>query len=209
MLDVRFRWSRGRLFRERSCSFHSNKWKMQSQVEERKPKMKEKDRAGKVALYGILIALAMVMSFVESLIPLPVPVPGVKLGLANLVTIAGLYLIGIPGTIGVTVLRVVLVGLSFGNPYSMIYGLSGSFLSLLIMALAKKYRWFSQVGISILGGIFHNIGQITFAALIVQTAGVYVYLPVLLIAGCIAGAVIGILGGIMTDRLTNFTKNMR
>lgn len=172
------------------------------------PKMKEKERAGKVALYGFLIALAMVMSFVESLIPLPIPVPGVKLGLANLVTITGLYLVGIRGTICVTILRVILVGFSFGNPYSMIYGLSGSFLSLLVMALAKKYRWFSQIGISILGGIFHNIGQVTFAACIVQTAGVYVYLPALLVAGCIAGAVIGIMGGIMTDRLTNFTKNM-
>lgn len=173
-----------------------------------KPEMKEKGRATNIALYGILIALAMVMSFVESLIPLPVPVPGVKLGLANLVTITGLYLIGIRGTICVTVIRVVLVGLSFGNPYSMIYGLSGSLLSLLVMSLAKKYNWFSQAGISILGGIFHNIGQVTFAALIVQTAGVYFYLPALLAAGCIAGAVIGILGGIMTERLTKFIKNL-
>lgn len=170
--------------------------------------MKEKERARKVALYGILIALAMVMSFIESLIPMPIPIPGVKLGLANLVTITGLYLVGIPGTICVTILRVVLVGFSFGNPYSMIYGLSGSLLSLLVMSIAKKYHWFSQVGISILGGIFHNIGQITFAALIVQTAGVYVYLPALLAAGCAAGTIIGILGGILTERLTNFTKNL-
>lgn len=170
--------------------------------------MKEKKTARKVALYGILIALAMVMSFIESLIPIPFPVPGVKLGLANLVTIVGLYLVGIPGTICVTVLRVVLVGFSFGNPYSMIYGLSGSLLSLFVMALAKKYRLFSQVGISILGGVFHNVGQITFASVIVQTAGVFVYLPTLLLAGCIAGAVIGILGGIMTERLRNFTKNL-
>ena len=170
--------------------------------------MKEKKTAKTVALYGILIALAMVMSFIESLIPIPFPVPGVKIGLANLVTIAGLYLVGIPGTICVTVLRVVLVGFSFGNPYSMVYGLSGSFLSLFVMAIAKKCRIFSQVGISILGGVFHNIGQVTFAAFIVQTAGVFVYLPTLLIAGCIAGAVIGILGGIMTERLINFTKNL-
>jgi len=171
--------------------------------------MKEKDTARKVALYGILIALAMVMSFVESLIPVPIPVPGVKLGLANLVTITGLYLVGIPGTVCVTVLRVVLVGFSFGNPYSMIYGLSGSILSLFVMALAKKYQWFSQIGISILGGVFHNIGQIIFAAMIVRTAGVFVYLPALLLAGSIAGTVIGILGGIMTERLVNFTKNLK
>lgn len=171
--------------------------------------MKEKEKARKVALYGILIALAMVMGFVESLIPVPIPVPGVKLGLANLVTVTGLYLVGIPGTVCVTVLRVILVGFSFGNPYSMIYGLSGSILSLFVMALAKKHRWFSQVGISILGGVFHNIGQITFAAMIVRTAGVFVYLPTLLLAGSIAGTVIGILGGIMTERLINFTKNLK
>lgn len=170
--------------------------------------MKEKQTAKKVALYGILIALAMVLSFVETLIPIPLPIPGIKLGLANLVTIIGLYLVGIPGTVCITVLRVVLVGLSFGNPYSMIYGLAGSFLSLLVMALMKRYRLFSQVGVSILGGVFHNIGQLLFAAVIVQTAGVFVYMPTLLAAGCTAGAIIGILGGIMTERLINFTKNL-
>ena len=81
---------------------------------------KEKYAARKTALYGILIALAMVMSFIETLIPIPLPVPGVKIGLANLVTITGLYLVGIPGTICVTILRVVLIGFTFGNPYSMI-----------------------------------------------------------------------------------------
>lgn len=156
----------------------------------------------------MLIALAMGMSFVESLIPVPMPVPGIKLGLANLVTVAGLYLVGIPGTICVTLVRIVLVGFSFGNPYSMIYGLSGSFLSLLIMSLAKKFDWLSSVGISILGGVAHNIGQITFAALVVRTPGLYYYLPMLLPAGCAAGAVIGILGGIVTERISEFVKRI-
>ena len=100
--------------------------------------MYREKKAINIALYGLLIALAMVLSFVETLIPIPIPVPGVKLGLANLVTVVGLYLIGIPGTIAVTLIRIVLVGLSFGNPYSMIYGLSGSFLSLFVMAILKK-----------------------------------------------------------------------
>ena len=115
----------------------------------------------------------MVLGFVESLIPIPFPVPGIRLGLANLVTVAGLYLVGIRGTAAVTVLRIVLTGLSFGNPYSMAYGLSGSLLSLLVMAAAKKRQWFSPVGISILGGIAHNVGQVSFAAFIVRTAGVF------------------------------------
>ena len=170
--------------------------------------MEKKGNAKKAALYGLLIALAMIFSFVESLIPIPIPVPGVKLGLANLVTVTGLYLIGIPGTICVTLLRIVLTGFSFGNPYSMIYGLSGAFFSLLAMAAAKRFHWFSQVGISILGGVFHNIGQLLFASFVVQTAGVFAYLPLLLAAGSVAGAVIGILGGILTERLRKFIKNL-
>ena len=170
--------------------------------------MNTENKAKTVAKYGVLIALAMVLSFVETLIPIPIPVPGVKLGLANLVTVVGLYLVGIPGTVCITVIRIVLVGLSFGNPYSMIYGLSGSFLSLLVMAAVKKSGWFGLIGISVLGGIAHNIGQITFAAIIVRTPGVYYYLPALLLAGCIAGTLIGILGGIMTERLEKIIKNM-
>ena len=164
------------------------------------PMYREK-KAITVALYGLLTALALVLSFVETLIPIPIPIPGVKLGLANLVTVVGLYLIGIPGTIAVTLVRIVLVGFSFGNPYSMIYGLSGSFLSLLVMAILKKTGRFSQISISVLGGIAHNIGQITFAAVIVQTSGVFYYLPFLIAAGCIAGTLIGIVGGLITGRL--------
>lgn len=172
----------------------------------KKENTKNNHTAREIALYGLLIALAMVMSFVESMIPIAIPIPGVKLGLANLVTVTGLYLVGIRGTVFVTLLRIVLTGLSFGNPYSMIYSLSGSLVSLCVMAAAKKYRWFSLSGISMLGGIFHNIGQLTFAAWIVHTPGLYYYLPALLISGCVAGMLIGLLGGILTERLRKITK---
>lgn len=188
---------------------YSNKWTFESQERgETNPMYREK-KAITVALYGLLIALAMVLSFVETLIPIPILVPGVKLGLANLVTVVGLYLIGIPGTIAVTLIRIVLVGLSFGNPYSMIYGLSGSFLSLFVMAMLKKTGKLSLVSISVLGGIAHNIGQITFAAVIVQTPGVFYYLPFLLAAGCIAGALIGIVGGIIMERLQHAMRGIK
>ena len=163
--------------------------------------MQKNTAAKRAALYGLFVAFAMVLGFIESLIPIPVPIPGVKLGLANLATVAGFFLVGIPGTILVTVLRIVLTGLSFGNPYSMLYGLSGSFLSLAVMGIGKKCRWFSPVGISVLGGVFHNIGQLTFAAFVVRTPGVYVYLPFLLAAGCVTGIVIGVLGGSVASRL--------
>lgn len=189
--------------------FYSNKQTFESQERRGIDPMYREKKAINIALYGLLIALAMVLSFVETLIPIPIPVPGVKLGLANLVTVVGLYLIGIPGTIAVTLIRIVLVGLSFGNPYSMIYGLSGSFLSLFVMAILKKTGKLSQIGISVLGGIAHNIGQITFAAVIVQTAGVFYYLPFLLAAGCIAGTLIGVVGGIITERLMHAMRGIK
>ena len=106
----------------------------------RKNNRKTGEAARFASLYGVLIALAMVLSYVETLIPLPMLVPGAKLGLANLVTVVGLFLVGIPGTVCITVFRVVLAGLTFGNVYSMAYGLSGSFLSLFVMASVKKKR---------------------------------------------------------------------
>lgn len=171
-------------------------------------KMQKNSKAKTASLYGLLIALAMVMSFVESLIPIHFLVPGVKLGLANLVTVAGLYLIGIPGTIAVTLIRIVLVGLSFGNPYSMLYGLAGSALSLTVMALIRKFNLLSQVGVSVLGGIAHNLGQISFAAWVVRTPGLFYYLPFLMAVGCAAGVAVGVLGGILTTRLKKFVDRM-
>ena len=153
------------------------------------------------AQYGMLIALAFILSFVETLIPIQLGIPGVKLGLANLVTIVGLYTVGIRGTVLVSLTRIVLVGFTFGNMFSMIYSLAGGALSLAVMIILKKNNWFSQIGISIAGGIAHNIGQICIAAIVVQTSGVFYYLAVLLVAGTVAGTLIGLLGGIITERI--------
>lgn len=160
-----------------------------------------RDHAHKVAGYGLLIALAFIFSYVEALIPLPLPIPGIKLGLANLVNVVGLYTVGIAGTLVVGLLRIVMVGFTFSNPGSMLYALSGGILSLTVMGLAKKTGWLDKTGVSILGGVFHNIGQLSMAAWITKTAGVFTYLPLLLVAGIITGAVIGVLGGIVTERI--------
>lgn len=165
--------------------------------------------AEKVALYGILIALAFIFSYVEALIPLPVPVPGMKLGLANLVNVVGLYTVGAAGTIAVGLIRIVMVGFTFSNPGSMLYALSGGILSLAAMALAKKMDWFDKTGVSILGGVCHNIGQLSMAAWITGTAGAFSYLPVLLVAGVITGAVIGLLGGLVTERIAPVVSGMK
>ena len=163
---------------------------------------KERDyKARRVALYGMLIALAFIFSYVESMFPMPVPVPGVKVGLANLVNVVGLYTVGVAGTAAVSLVRIVLVGFTFSNVFSMIYSLAGGILSLLVMILAKKTGAFSKVGVSILGGIFHNIGQLTVAAFVTKTAGVFTYFPILLVAGVVTGAVIGLLGGMIVERI--------
>ena len=130
--------------------------------------MNKKKSAHMAALYGMLIALAFVLSFVESLIPISLGIPGVKLGLANLVTVVGLYTVGTTGTVVVSLLRIVLTGFTFGNLFAMLYSLAGWGLSIVIMILCKKKKWFGTSGISILGGIGHNIGQITVAAFVVK-----------------------------------------
>lgn len=162
------------------------------------------DTAKWVAKYGILVALAFLLSYVEAMIPIPIPIPGVKLGLANLVTIVGLYTVGVKGTVVVSLCRIILAGLTFGNMFSMIYSLAGGCVSLILMILMKKLKCFSTVGISVIGGIGHNIGQLSFAAYIVQTTSVFYYLPALLIAGVVAGAVIGVVGGIMIERIQKY-----
>ncbi|MCD8081972.1 MAG: Gx transporter family protein [Clostridiales bacterium] len=161
------------------------------------------------ALYGMLIALAFIFSYIESLFPMPVPIPGVKLGLANLVNVVGLYTVGAAGTAAVSLLRIVMVGFTFSNPGSMLYSLSGGVLSLLVMILMKKTGGFGKVGVSVMGGIFHNIGQLGMAALITNTVGIFSYLPVLLVAGVITGAVIGLVGGLVVERIAPVVTRMR
>ena len=152
-------------------------------------------------MYGMLIALAFVFSYVEAMIPLPVFVPGMNLGLANLVSVAGLYSVGLAGTALVAMVRIVLVGFTFGNTFSMLYGLAGGTASMAVMILARKSGWFSPVGVSILGGIFHNAGQLIIAAFVVRTTGVFVYFPALLASGVVTGTVIGLLGGWIVERI--------
>lgn len=140
----------------------------------------------------MLLAFALILSYVEALIPFPFMVPGMKLGLANMATLLVLYLIGEKEAAIVSVSRIILVGFLFGNLYSIMYSLAGGILALLVMVLSKRTGFLSCVGVSILGGVFHNIGQLAVAALIVDTKGVFYYLPVLLIGGMVCGALLGI-----------------
>ncbi len=151
-------------------------------------------KARKVALYGMFVALAFVFSYIEVLIPFSIGIPGFKLGLANIVVLTVLYAMGVKEAFVISGIRIVLVGFTFGNMFGILYSLAGGLLSWLIMCISKKVKAFSVVGVSIAGGITHNIGQIIVAALVLDTVNIGFYLPLLLISGTITGLLIGILG---------------
>ena len=164
-----------------------------------------------MTVFGLLIALAFVLSYLESLIPIAAVgffVPGMKIGLANIVVMVALYTLGYKDAFILSVVRVLLVGMTFGNMVSMWYSLAGSIFSFCVMALLKKTDWFSMIPVSIAGGIFHNVGQICIAMLILETAGVFAYLPVLFVSGVITGTVIGILGGEVARRIKRAIPDM-
>ena len=154
----------------------------------------------RVAFLGLTIALAMILSFVEHQIPPLVAIPGIKLGLPNLVMTFILYKVGWKETVTVSLIRIILVSLLFGNFQYMTFSMAGALLSLLGMIILKKTNWFSCITVSITGGILHNVGQIIAACLWTQTAEIAFYLPFLLVSGTIAGALIGLLAGIMIKR---------
>ena len=141
----------------------------------------------KLANMAMLVALAMIFSYVESLIPINFGIPGMKLGVANLVTVTGLYFLELPEVFLVVVMRILLTGFLFGNGMSIVYSLAGGILSFLVMALMKRLKGFSVAGVSIAGGVSHNIGQIIVASVVVEN------LPALLIAGTVTGFVMGMI----------------
>jgi heptaprenyl diphosphate synthase len=153
----------------------------------------------KLAALSLLTALALILSYVESMVPAPVPVPGVKLGLANLVVIFALYKLGWKEAVGVSLLRVLLVSLLFGHVASLMYSAAGAVLSLLGMILLRRIGKFSCVFVSVSGGVLHNLGQILMAWALMGSNVVY-YLPVLILSGTVAGVVIGVVSALLVKR---------
>jgi len=149
--------------------------------------------ARKVAFCGILTALALVLSYLERLIPVPVPVPGIKLGLANAAVLILLYHFGVKEAFTVSVTRIALAGLLFAGVSGTLYSLAGGLLSFVMMWLAKKAGVFSVTGVSIAGGVFHNVGQILLACVVVQNIKLLYYMPVLIAMGMAMGAVTGVI----------------
>lgn len=155
----------------------------------------------KLTILSFLISVAMILSYIEAQIPAFVAVPGVKLGLSNIASVFALYALGAPFAVLVSLVRVFLSSLLFGNFAMMIYSLSGAALALISMVLVKKINLFSEVGVSVVGGVFHNAGQIAAAAVMMKNAGIAYYILPLIISGTVAGIAVGVVSGILVKRI--------
>ncbi len=165
----------------------------------------KKDKVTRMAVLSLLTTVALILSYIESLLP-PIwaAVPGIKLGLPNIIVILLLYKFGFKETVIVSFLRVFLVTLLFGSTMTLAYSLAGAALSLILMALCKHFRLFSAVGVSVVGGVSHNLGQILVAIAFFSTAQLGYYMIVLAVTGTVAGVFIGLAGTVLMRRMERF-----
>lgn len=158
-------------------------------------------KASKLSLLALSVSLAMILSFVESQIPAMVAIPGVKVGLANIVVVFALYKLGWKEAVVISLTRVFLVGLLFGNGISILYSITGATVSFAAMLLLKQAKVFSTMAVSVAGGVLHNLGQIAMACVIMGTDVLRYYAPFLILSGTLAGIAIGVLAAIMIRRI--------
>ena len=166
----------------------------------------KRDKITRMTVLGLLTTVALVLSYVESLLP-PIwaAVPGIKLGLPNVIIILLLYKSGLKEAVIVSFVRVLLVALLFGSTMTLAYSIAGAALSLTLMALCKRFGIFSTVGVSIVGGVTHNLGQILVAIALFDTVQLGYYMIVLAVTGTVAGVFIGLAGTLLLRRLERFT----
>ena len=165
-----------------------------------------KNKAKKTALLGVLTGVALVLSYLEAIIPpIYAAVPGIKVGLPNIVIILILYKFGVKEAAAVSFLRVFIVALLFGNAMTLAYSIAGAFLSLAVMTFFKKVDKFSAVGVSIIGGVAHNLGQILVAVVLLSSTLIGYYMIILTITGTLAGVAVGIAGSLLIKRMENIS----
>ncbi len=150
---------------------------------------------------GFLTALGLIIGYIEFLIPIPLGIPGVKPGFANIVIVWALYSLGPWEALMINGMRIFLSGFLFGNFSMILYSLAGAAVSFLCMCLAKKSGLFSMTGVSMIGGVMHNMGQLLVAMAVLETVSLVYYGPVLLAAGVITGLLIGIVTGEVKKRI--------
>lgn len=162
----------------------------------------KKGKIKKIAFLGLMSSLALVLSYAESLLPPILPaIPGIKMGLPNIVIICTLYKFGIREAISVSFVRLLCVALLFGNGMTLIYSICGASLSLALMWIFKRFNLFTMIGVSVIGGISHNAGQILAAIFLLKTTKIGYYMIILAITGTISGILVGLAGSIFTKRL--------
>lgn len=162
----------------------------------------------KIPLIGLFIALSMIFSYIEVLLPLNLGIPGIKLGLSNLVIIVSIYCIGKKEAFFILCFKIILAGLLFGSMSSILYSLSGGLLSYIVMALLEKLKAFTPTGVSVAGGVCHNIGQLIIAIFVLHTKQIIYYLPFLLLSGTMAGLIVGMIGALVIRRFSNIISKV-
>ncbi len=161
-----------------------------------------KNKTKKLAFLGLATAVTLILSYVEALLPpLVAAVPGVKMGLPNIMLLFLLYRFGWKEAAAVSLVRLAAVALLFGNVMTLAYSFAGALLSLTVMTLFKRLGWFSMVGVSIIGGVFHNLGQVLVAMLVMQTREIGYYMVVLAVTGTVAGILVGLAGALVLKYL--------
>ncbi len=157
--------------------------------------------ARRVAISALFASLALIFSYIEAILPAAPGIPGIKLGIANLVVIIAMYRLNSRYALTVNLIRIFLAGFMFSGLYGAIYSLCGCILSFAVMCLLKKSDAFSVVGVSMGGGVAHNIGQLSIAAILVSSPQIFYYLPILIISGTVSGILIGWLGWILLEHI--------
>lgn len=155
----------------------------------------------RIAYRGVFIALGLVLSYIETFVPITAIAPGIKIGLANIVTVFALYKMKTRDAIFISLGRIILSAVLFGSFVTAIYSLAGAFFSMTVMLILKKMPFFSVLGVSIAAGVMHNVGQIMIAAFVLKNKSIIYYLGILIISGCIAGTVVGIISARMINRI--------
>ncbi len=155
----------------------------------------------KVAYYGIFASLAIIVGYIEAMVPLPIGIPGVKLGLANVVVLTALYVMDVKSAFYISLVRIVISALLFKGFGSLIFSASGALFSFIVMSLSYRLKAVSPIGVSILGGIAHNVGQLTAAGIVIANLKIVYYVPVLLVSGVITGFLTGVVVKFVTAHL--------
>lgn len=164
------------------------------------------DKARRTALIGMYAAIAVVLSYVEMLLPITIGIPGAKPGFANIIIVFAIYSVSGVSAFIINFIRILIIGMLFGNFVSIAFSICGALVSLAVMLAVKRIKGIHSLGVSICGGVSHNLGQIAADSFLVKNYSIFYYLPVLMIAGILSGIVIGIVSGLLLKRLNHMIK---